>query len=98
MVEKHTQSAASESDVFYLKVVDTDLGDKMIAGAKWRLNAHERTEEQIQSMLPTSETTDSPAAQDFKKYLHRVRTQYMNTKPFYCEFFIDSESYPKHSS
>ncbi|KAK7184762.1 Puromycin N-acetyltransferase 1 [Paraphaeosphaeria sporulosa] len=83
-IQKHIKSAESEADVTYLKVVDTGLGDKMIAGAKWRINEKERTEEQIQSMLPVpgEEEKDRPAAQDFMNYLYRVRKQYMGTKPF----------------
>jgi hypothetical protein len=83
--EKHLKSATTESDVFYLKVVDTDLNDKIIAGAKWRINEHERTEEQIQSMLPVPKETDTPASRDFQLYLTRVRKQFMNTKPFCCK-------------
>ena len=82
---KHIQSAANEPDVFYLKVVDTELNDKMIAGAKWRINEQERTQEQIQSMLPVPDDTESAASKDFQHYLCRVRKQFMNTKPFYCE-------------
>ncbi|KAJ4344767.1 uncharacterized protein N0V89_012511 [Didymosphaeria variabile] len=86
-IQKHIKSVTNESDVRYLKVVDTELNDKMIACAKWRMNEKERTEEQIQSMLPVpgEEEKDRPAAQDFMNYLHRVRKQFMGTKPFYCE-------------
>ncbi|KAF2440957.1 acyl-CoA N-acyltransferase [Karstenula rhodostoma CBS 690.94] len=83
-IQKHIESATSEPDVHYLKVVDTELDDKIIACAKWRINEKERTEEQIQSMLPVpgEEEKDRPAAQDFMNYLHRVRKQFMGTKPF----------------
>lgn len=84
-IEKHLKSATEEPDVFYLKVVDTDLGDKMIGAAKWRINHHERTEEQIQSMLPVPKETDTPAARDFFTYLAGARKEYMNTKPFACK-------------
>lgn len=87
-IQKHIKSATSEPDVQYLKVVDTELGDKMIAGAKWRVNYKERTEEQIQSMLPVpgEEEKGRPAAQDFMNYLHRVRKEFMGTKPFACKY------------
>ncbi|KAL5448780.1 hypothetical protein PMIN07_000589 [Paraphaeosphaeria minitans] len=83
-IQKHIKSAESEPDVSYLKVVDTELGDKMIAGAKWRINDKERTEEQIQSMLPVpgEKEKDRPAAQDFMNYLYRARKEFMGTKPF----------------
>ncbi|KAF1973988.1 hypothetical protein BU23DRAFT_462763 [Bimuria novae-zelandiae CBS 107.79] len=82
-VEKHIKSAMTEPDIVYLKLIDTDDNDKMIAGAKWRVNEKERTEEQIQSMLPVPDEEDSPAARDFKDYLHRVRKEFMDVKPFY---------------
>ncbi|KAJ4301229.1 hypothetical protein N0V90_003320 [Kalmusia sp. IMI 367209] len=82
-VENHVKAAAAE-DVHYLKVVDTNLGGKMIACAKWRINEHERTEEQIQSMLPVpgKDEEGRPAVQDFKNHLNRVRRRFMGTQPF----------------
>lgn len=87
-IDKHIKSWKDESDVHYLKVVDTDLGGKMVAGAKWRINETERTEEQIQSMLPVpgADEEGRPGARDFMWYLNRVRREYMGTKPFYCEY------------
>lgn len=86
-IDKHIKSWKGESDVHYLKVVDTDREGKMIAGAKWRINEKERTEEQIQSMLPVpgADEEGRPDVQDFYWYLHRVRKEYMGTKPFYCK-------------
>jgi len=86
-IQKHIKSATDEADVHYFKVVDTELSDKMIACCKWRINEKERTEEQIQSMLPVPGERElgRPAAQDFMNYLHRVRKQFMGTKPFACE-------------
>ncbi|KAF2831880.1 hypothetical protein CC86DRAFT_312443 [Ophiobolus disseminans] len=83
-IDKHLKSFREERDVTYLKVIDTALGGKMIAGAKWRINKKERTEEQIQSMLPVpgAEEEGRPAAQEFYNYLSRVRREYMGTKPF----------------
>tara|TARA_R110002003_G_scaffold97_5_gene7769 strand:+ start:2540 stop:2980 length:441 start_codon:yes stop_codon:yes gene_type:complete len=85
-VDKHIKSWREEPDVTYLKVIDTDLNNAMIAGAKWRINEKERTEEQIQSMLPVpgKDEEDRPAARDFMNYLARVRKEFMGTKPFYC--------------
>jgi len=86
-IEKHIASAANEPDCHFLKVVDTDQGDKILGVAKWRINERERTEEQIQVMLPVpteEEEEKLPAAKDFKNYLTRVRRQFMGTKPFYC--------------
>lgn len=92
IVEKHTKSASSEPDVTYLKVVDTELGDKMIACAKWRINEKERTEEQIQSMIsvPEEKEKDRPAARDFMNYLAWARKEFMGTKPFACEYYSHS--------
>jgi hypothetical protein len=58
----------------------------MVACGKWRINKHERTEEQIQSQLPVPGLDEKgrPAAQDFMNYLCRVRKEYMGTKPFAC--------------
>lgn len=95
-VNKHIKSWREESDVTYLKVIDTDLGGKMIAGAKWRINEKERTQEQIKSMLPVpgADEEGKPAAQDFMRYLARVRQEYMGTKPYYCKLFRLSYLFP----
>lgn len=84
-IQKHVKSWREEPDVQYLKVIDTDLGGKMIAGAKWRINEKERTEEQIQGMLPVPGPDEEgrPAVQDFMRFLNRARREYMGTKPFY---------------
>jgi hypothetical protein len=92
-VKKHTQSWREEPDVVYLKVVDTDIdGGKMIAGAKWRINEKERSEEAAQKMYPSPEGKDleNKALVDFLAFLSRVRKQYMNTKPFCCESSISN--------
>lgn len=93
--DKHTKSHKEEPDVHFLKVIDTDQGGKMIAGAKWRINENGQTEEQMQRMLPVpgEQEVDRPAAQDFMWYMNRMRRTYMNTKPFYCK-----ESSPKKRS
>jgi arginine/ornithine N-succinyltransferase beta subunit len=41
-VKNHLKSWRGERDVHYLKVVDTDLGGKMIACAKWPGRADSR--------------------------------------------------------
>lgn len=86
-IGKHVKSWREEPDVAYLKVIDTDLGGKMVAGAKWRINEKERTEEQIQSMLPVPGPDEEgrPGPQDFMWFLNSVRREYMGTKPFYCK-------------
>ncbi|KAF1943380.1 hypothetical protein EJ02DRAFT_373525 [Clathrospora elynae] len=83
-IDKHIKSWREETDVTYLKVIDTDMGGKMIACAKWRINHEERTEEQIQSMLPIpgKEMEGRPGAQEFMWFLCRARKEYMGTKPF----------------
>lgn len=84
---KHIKSFREEPDVAFMKVIDTDLNGKFIAGAKWRINQKERTEEQIKTMLPVPGPDEEgrPGAQDFMHFLHRVRKQYMGTKPFACK-------------
>lgn len=86
-INKHLKSWREEPDVTYLKVIDTDLDGKMIAGAKWRINLKERTEEQIQPMLPVpgADEEGRPALQAFMWYLNRVRREYMGTKPYFCK-------------
>jgi hypothetical protein len=86
-VDKHIKSWREESDITYLKVIDTDLDGKMIAGAKWRINDKERTQDQIKAMLPVPgpDEAERPAMQDFMHYLTRVRLEHMGTKPFYCK-------------
>ncbi|CCT61081.1 hypothetical protein IAQ61_001638 [Plenodomus lingam] len=95
-IEKHVKSFREEEDVTYLKIIDTDLNGKMIAGAKWRINKTERTEEQIQKMLPVpgKDEEGRPAAQDFMWFLHRVRKEYMGTKPFYFLHILVTD--PEH--
>ncbi|CAO2648756.1 Nn.00g097050.m01.CDS01 [Neocucurbitaria sp. VM-36] len=95
-IGKHLKSWRDEPDVQYLKVIDTDLGGKMIAGAKWRINEKERTEEQIQSMLPVPGPDEEgrPGAQDFMRFLNRVRREYMGTKPFYFLHILATD--PEH--
>lgn len=86
-VDKHLKSMREEKDITYLKVIDTELGGLMIAGAKWRINQKERTEEEIQSMLPVpgADEGGKHAMIDFMWYLNRVRREFMGTKPFYCK-------------
>jgi hypothetical protein len=86
-IEKHIKSFREDSDVTYLKIIDTDLNGKMIAGAKWRINEKERTEEEIQSMLPVpgEDEKGRQGAVDFMAFLSRVRRQYMGTRPVYCK-------------
>lgn len=95
-VGKHIKSWREESDVTYLKVIDTDLDGKMIAGAKWRINEKERTQEQIQGMLPVpgADEASKPAMQDFMNYLARVRLEYMGTKPYCCECVSNHDLIP----
>ena len=84
-VDRHIQSLRDEPDVVYLKVVDTDLeGGKMIAGAKWRINEKELSQEAAEKMYPKPQGKDleKPALVDFFAFLSRVRKQYMGTKPF----------------
>ena len=91
-IDKHIKSWREEPDVRYLKVVDSELGGKMVAAAKWRINKTERTEEQIQSMLPVpgKDEEGRQGLQDFMWYLNRVRRKYMGTKPFYCMYSVSS--------
>jgi hypothetical protein len=86
-IDKHIKSMREEKDITYLKVIDTELDNQMIAGAKWRINQKERNEEQIQSMLPVpgADEAGKQAVIDFMWHLNKVRRQYMGTKPFYCE-------------
>jgi hypothetical protein len=95
-VDKHIKSWREEPDITYLKVIDTDLDGKMIAGAKWRINDKERTQDQIKAMLPIPgpEEAEKPAMQDFMRYLARVRLEYMGTKPFYCKLMCHSIQVP----
>lgn len=87
-IAKHLKSFREEDDVHYLKVIDTELGGRMIAGAKWRINEQPRFEEQVRRTLPVpgKDEEGRPAAQDFYRYLARVRWKYMGAKPFYCMF------------
>jgi hypothetical protein len=85
-IGKHIKSWTEEQDVVYLKVIDTDLDGKMIAGAKWRINEHERSEEETKKLYPVPDEGDKgrQGLLDFMAFLGRVRKEYMGTKPFYC--------------
>jgi hypothetical protein len=87
--EKLIKSFREEADVTYLKVIDTDLDGKMIAGAKWRINEKERTEEELQIMLPAPSEAEreNRGLVDFLGFLARVRKEYIGTKPI-CRTFV----------
>ncbi|KAF2242637.1 hypothetical protein BU26DRAFT_534674 [Trematosphaeria pertusa] len=95
-VDKHIKCFRAEPDCRFLKVIDTEQSGRMIAVAKWRINEKERTEEQIQPMLPVpgEEQEGNPAAQDFMWYLNRVRREFMGTKPFYFLHLL--VTHPEH--
>ncbi|PVI03776.1 acyl-CoA N-acyltransferase [Periconia macrospinosa] len=82
-IAKTLKSLKEEPDLRLLKVVDTELNDKVVACAKWRINEKERTEEEIQTMLPVPDReNDSAVSIELQEYLARVRRKYMGTKPF----------------
>jgi hypothetical protein len=87
-IDKHLKSMREEKDIVFLKVIDTDiLNGKMIAGAKWRVNKKERSEDVARKMLPVPgpDEEGKPAMQDFLNFLAKVRWEYMGTKPFFCK-------------
>jgi hypothetical protein len=98
--KKHVKSFREDADVTYLKIIDTDLNGKMIAGAKWRINEKERTEEEIQSMLPVpgEEEKKRQGVVDFMGFLARVRREYMGTKPFFCTFILSINTRSKRAN
>lgn len=51
-ISQHINAWGTEPDTHYIKVIDTELDGKMIAAASWRINEKERTEGQMQSLLP----------------------------------------------
>jgi hypothetical protein len=71
-----------------LKVIDTDLGGKMIAFAKWRINYKERTEEEVERSMwrPKPDEQCTQAKLDFVDFLNESRRKWMGTKPFVCEY------------
>lgn len=88
-IEKHIKCQRAEPDVHYMKAIDTNLGGRMIAGAKWRINEKEQTEEDFQRMLPIpgKDEEGNQAAQDFRNYLVDARKRWMGTKPFFCRYY-----------
>ncbi|KAF2266242.1 acyl-CoA N-acyltransferase [Lojkania enalia] len=89
-IDKMIKSFRTEPDCYFVKVVDTDMGDKFVAGAKWRINEKERTEEEIQGMLPKpgKDEEGNPGVQAFMKYLAEARKEHMGTKPFFLLHLI----------
>ncbi|KAI4608522.1 uncharacterized protein J4E79_006358 [Alternaria viburni] len=75
-IEKHVKSWRDEPDVVYLKVIDTDAHGKMIAGAKWRINERERSEEEASKMypVPDDEAKGRQGLLDFMVFLSRRAT------------------------
>ncbi|KAF2644320.1 acyl-CoA N-acyltransferase [Massarina eburnea CBS 473.64] len=96
MVDKSKKSFNTEPDCHWVKIIDTELGGLMIACAKWRINEEERTEEEIQGMLPvpSEEEKKKPAMVDFQNHLHWARKEFMGTKPFYLLHVLVTD--PKH--
>jgi hypothetical protein len=85
-VEKHRKSMREDADVHFLKVVDTDLDNKIIACAKWRINEEERTQEEFEKSLGSVQDDWTPVLKEFYGWLTEMRKKWMGTKPFYCGF------------
>lgn len=92
-IDRHVNTMKNEPDARYVKVIDTDLENedgtkgKMIAGAKWRVNLEERSEEVVLAQrrtIPDGEEA-SVALRDFSEWLEDMRWKWMGTKPFFCE-------------
>jgi GNAT superfamily N-acetyltransferase len=79
--KRHIKSWREESDVAYLKVIDTDLGGKMIAAAKWRINEKERTWEAVEKTLPVSTSIANPWKRSEFVIRYRVRTKKVVREP-----------------
>ncbi|KAF2793092.1 acyl-CoA N-acyltransferase [Melanomma pulvis-pyrius CBS 109.77] len=95
-IAKHAKSQASEPDVQYLKVIDTELDGRMVAAAKWRINLKERTQEEVEKMLPRpgKEEEGNEAAKAFMAYLRWARSTFMGTKPFFFLHMLVTD--PEH--
>lgn len=85
-ISDHVQAWRTDQDAHYIKVIDTDLDGKMIAAASWRINKEERTEEQMQNLLPVPNKSElgNQAAVDFTWHLHHARKDFIGRKPFCC--------------
>ncbi|KAF2003544.1 hypothetical protein P154DRAFT_520120 [Amniculicola lignicola CBS 123094] len=94
-IGKHVKSFQGEPDCHFLKVIDTELGGRIVAAAKWRINHHERTTEEIQKQLPKPKEDDHAAAKDFINFLIDSRLEFMGTKPFYLLHILVTD--PEHS-
>lgn len=94
-IAKHAKSQASEPDVQYLKVIDTELDGQMVAAAKWRINLEERTQEEVEKMLPRpgNEEEGNEAAKAFMAYLRWARGTFMGAKPFFCTLIPGLEGF-----
>ncbi|KAF2280785.1 acyl-CoA N-acyltransferase [Westerdykella ornata] len=90
-IDRHLNTMKNETDAHYLKVVDSELVNddgtkgKMIAGAKWRINLQERSEEVVKAQMrkigEDEKVTD--AYRDFSAWLEGMRWKWMGTKPFF---------------
>ncbi|KAF2710352.1 hypothetical protein K504DRAFT_476343 [Pleomassaria siparia CBS 279.74] len=83
-IEAHAKSMTTEPDVFYVKVVDTDLDNKIIAVGKWRINKAHRGQEDVERMLPKPGKAEegNQAVLDMMRYLRWGRSTFMGGKPF----------------
>lgn len=85
-IERNIKVMREEPDAHFVKVVDTDLGGKTIACAKWRVNTQERPEEVVEAQMKKLSDDASPALIEFAGWLRDMRLKWMGTKPYYCEF------------
>jgi hypothetical protein len=97
-VEKQRHSLLHDKGVHYLKIIDTDIAShpetgQLIAGAKWRINLEERSEEEVESSLPkppegkmAQEGGRGLAERDFITYLADSRREWMGGRPFFGEY------------
>lgn len=94
-VEKQRHSLLHDKGVHYLKIIDTDITShpetgQLIAGAKWRINLEERSEEEVESSLPkppegemAQERGSGLAEREFITYLANSRREWMGGRPFF---------------
>jgi len=97
-VEKQRHSLLHDKGVHYLKIIDTDITShpetgQLIAGAKWRINLEERSEEEVESSLPkppegemAQERGSGLAEREFITYLANSRREWMGGRPFFCGY------------
>ncbi|KAF2749343.1 acyl-CoA N-acyltransferase [Sporormia fimetaria CBS 119925] len=81
-VERLTKENQEDPTVHFLKVIDTEKNNEIIACAKWHIYEKELSEEDVEKRNKKIPDDASLAYRDFFGFLNESRKKWMGTKPF----------------